>query len=220
MLSERLTWAIERKQRRDGQKITKAAIARVVGRSPAAVSYWFDDANGIDAENARKVGEFLDVDPVWLETGEGNPERRRQASNVRPGPEILGMIPLISWVRAGEFCDSPDNFAPGDADRWLPCPVPHGPRTFALEVVGQSMDGDDGYREGEYIFVDPDQSEPRPNKDFIFKHTDGTSTFKRLKQELDGWYLLALNPNWDPKFMKMPDGTHICGRVIYSARDR
>ena len=47
--------------------------------------------------------------------------------------------PLISWVQAGSFHDVADPFQPGDADEWLPCPVAHGPQTYAVRVRGESM---------------------------------------------------------------------------------
>lgn len=206
------------KRRREELGLDQIELARRAGISQPTL------ANLERGKNERtkflsEIARELETTTEWLNSGKGESSLSRDV-NIAAGPEIRGLVPLISWVRAGEFCESPDNFHPGDAERWLPCPVPHGPKTYALQVVGRSMDGEDGYREGELIFVDPDQSDPKPNKDFIFRHPDGSSTFKRLKQELDGWYLLALNPEWSPRYIKMPEGSHICGRVIFSARDR
>lgn len=85
LLSQRLNWAIEKKKQRDGvKKIANAAIAKAAGISPTSVGYWFNDLNGMDAENARKVGEFLDVDPVWLETGDGEPDAANAVNEPHP----------------------------------------------------------------------------------------------------------------------------------------
>lgn len=77
MLSERLEWAVSRRIAMDvgGPRITKRRIAEEAGVSPPAVNYWFADTNGIQAEAARNLAKFLLVDPVWLEKGEGSPER-------------------------------------------------------------------------------------------------------------------------------------------------
>lgn len=135
-------------------------------------------------------------------------------TNVAPGPDIRGKVPLISWVRAGELCESPDLFQPGDADEWLYCPVPHSPSTFCLRVLGDSQDDGtpDGYRDGEIIFVDPDVT-PIPGHDVVVRTPDAKMTFKRLKQDTDGLYLLGLNGK---KIVRVPEGTVFCGVVIFS----
>lgn len=150
------------------------------------------------------------------------PEERRMAAggttNILPGPEVRGKVPLISWVRAGDLCESPDTFQPGEADTWLDCPVPHGPRTFCLELSGDSMDDGsaDAYRDGEIIFVDPDASAD-PGRDVVVRTPDNKTTFKRLKQDMEGKYLLGLNGK---KIVRVPEGTEFCGVVIFSGRRR
>ena len=52
-------------------------------------------------------------------------------------------------------------------------------QTFALTVVGDSMDAPSGYREGEIVYIDPD-IEPTPGKDVLAK-ADGKMTLKRYK---------------------------------------
>lgn len=71
LLSDRLAFAISHKKEADlnAGKVNQATIAKAAGVSPATVSYWFNDTNGISGELARKVGAYLLVDPVWLETG-------------------------------------------------------------------------------------------------------------------------------------------------------
>ena len=34
-------------------------------------------------------------------------------ANVDPGPDLTGMVPLISWVQAGSWAEAIDQFAPG-----------------------------------------------------------------------------------------------------------
>lgn len=139
-------------------------------------------------------------------------------SNVKAGPPMKGKVPLISWVKAGDLSESHDNFQPGDAEAWLDCPVPHGPRTYCLQLSGDSMDDGsaDAYRDGEIIFVDPDASID-PGRDVVVRTPENTTTFKRLKQDQDGPYLLGLNGK---KIIRVPDGTVYCGVVIFSGRRR
>lgn len=132
---------------------------------------------------------------------------------------LAGRIPLISWVQAGDFCEAIDNFQVGDAEDWLPAPRKMGNRAFALRVKGQSMDGPGGYADGEIIFVDPDR-QAVPNCDVVVRTPDGAVTFKRLKEDVEGMYLAALNPNWPNQIIKVPEGTVFCGVVSASLRDR
>lgn len=202
-----------------GAKLSLEPGAPTRGFTRANISHW---ETGKHSPNLQQLIAIAKI------TGKGLPSTivsamqsgKDEQSNVEAGPDIRGQVPLISWVAAGAFCESPDNFAPGDAEKWLSCPVPHGKYTYCLRVVGKSMDnGDDGYRDGEIIFVDPD-AEAMPGKDAIVRTPNGESTFKRLKQDIDGLYLQALNPRWEPNYFKLPEGSHICGIVIFAGRER
>lgn len=139
-------------------------------------------------------------------------------SNVTQGPGIAGRLPLISWVKAGELCESHDIYQPGDASEWLECPVKHGPRSYCLQLDGDSMDdgSSDAYRDGEIIFVDPD-ARAEPGRDVVIRTPENKTTFKRLKQDSEGMYLLGLNGK---KIIRVPEGTVFCGVVIFSGKRR
>lgn len=70
----------EEAKRRDGKPIKKAQLARAAQVSSTSVGLWLTDANGIAAPKARLLGDYLHVDPYWLETGEGDPEPSGQAA--------------------------------------------------------------------------------------------------------------------------------------------
>lgn len=207
-----------------------AELATFCGVSEGLVSQWFSGTTKLGPKPLRAFAR-TNINLDWLTDGRPPKYRIKDIfpvphhglfsieSNVASGPNMRGKVPLISWVQAGAFCESPDNFERGDAEKWIACPVAHGPHTYCLKVVGRSMDCEDGYREGEILFVDPD-AEALPGCDVIVRSQEGTTTFKRLKQDIDGLYLLALNPNWHEKYIKLPDGAHICGVVIFSGRVR
>lgn len=73
LLSERLKWAMSEKSKRDGEDVIPADIARATKSSATSVNYWLNDANGIGAVNARRLGDYLGVNAFWLETGSGDP---------------------------------------------------------------------------------------------------------------------------------------------------
>jgi len=92
LLSERLRWAMAQESNRIGREVRPADLMRAAKSSSASVNFWLNDVNGIGAAKARLLGEFLHVDPVWLETGRGEPGgesptpagERRQAERIAP----------------------------------------------------------------------------------------------------------------------------------------
>jgi len=130
-------------------------------------------------------------------------------------------IPIISWVKAGQFCESPDMFEPGDADGWVPVSAKGaGPNTYALKVVGDSMTSSnpDGatYPEGFIIIIDPDQ-EVLPGMRGIFKIPEtNEATFKELMHDAGKLYLKPLNTRHP--LIPVNDEMVVCGKVIGSYR--
>lgn len=74
LLSERLHLAIDAEEKRRGKPIKNAELARAAKTSSTSVGFWLDGVNGISAAKARLLGEFLHVDPLWLEAGVGRPD--------------------------------------------------------------------------------------------------------------------------------------------------
>lgn len=139
------------------------------------------------------------------------------STNVSPGPEGITLVPLISSVQAGEWCEIIDNFQPGDAEDWLPCPERHGPHTFCLKVDGQSMSNPGSkpsYDEGDVIFVDPDKAAQSGDRVVVRLEGQKKATFKQYLEE-DGRKLLkALNPDWKPRYIDINGEATVCGVVI------
>ncbi len=196
---------------------TIEAVANAAGTAPQYLSQIRNKVpsasgtpRGIGDALARKLEQGCGKPAGWMDTVEPEIE------NVIQGPELRGKLPLISWVRAGDLCESPDVFHTGDADEWIDCPVPHSPRSYCLRVSGDSMDGEGGYRDGEIIFVDPEVA-ATPGRDVVVRTPDGTMTFKRLKEDTEGLYLFGINGK---KIIRIPPNTHICGVVIFSGFKR
>ena len=85
LLSERLLWAMQEEQkRRNGKRVTKAELARVAGVSDTAAGNWLKGDHGIDAPRARALAAYLQVDPLWLEIGQGDPRPRKVEQPAAP----------------------------------------------------------------------------------------------------------------------------------------
>jgi SOS-response transcriptional repressor LexA len=216
----------------EARNATRKDLAAALGVSVQAVGDVLrGKSSAFTAENNAKAAQFLRVDPNWLATGEGGIDAATLfLSESNQPPALTGRagtainliedvcpvefsIPLLSWVRAGAFCEAPGSFTREDAQELLPRPLFRtGPNTFALTVVGDSMDVPDGYREGEIVYIDPD-IEPTPGKDVLAK-ADGKMTLKRYKVDDEGPYLLQLNGN---RIIR-PTDWGVCGVVVYAGR--
>lgn len=205
------------------RKITVTELADGIGLSYQAVKKVFDGkSNAFTAENNARAAKHLGIYSDWLATGLGP----MQISNTEPGPELRGMVPLISWVQAGAWCEvlevcdvhrvcepAPPDYH--DSTTYLPCPAPHSRSTFALRVKGDSMTATHGrsYPDGCIIYVDPEQRSPK-NGDRIVACLEGSGdsevTFKIYKNEDGRQWLLPLNTQHPPLFERFT----VIGTVI------
>ena len=164
--------------------------------------------------NYRGVGPLLRKKltarfPDWLAAHE--------PPNVLAVDHPLGRVPLISWVAAGDWCNVENPYEVGDAEDWLICPIKHGPRTYALRVVGLSMfdpAGEKSFKDGDYIFVDPDRDYMHRSLVIARLDDESKATFKRLLIEGDQKMLEALNPAWPNRIMQINGRASMCGVVI------
>jgi len=125
-----------------------------------------------------------------------------------------GVVPVLSW---GQLLPTD---SPGDCGQgaWLACPVEHSDETFALPVLGEAMNANDGYREGEILFVDP-RVPAAHGKDVVVLNGEA-ALFRRLVLTPEGRFLKTLNPNWPTPIMRLPDDAVVRGTVVFSGRLR
>lgn len=163
---------------------------------------WFDEPPRIDASRVK------------FSLGSG----ASASSDANTVPLIIHVgVPLISWVQAGTWSDLADPYAVGDAEDWLPCPVPHGPRAYCLRVRGDSMNNPTGkpsYADGDIIFVDPDKEAKHSDRVIVRLDDQQEGTFKQLMVEDGRKMLKALNPEWKPRYVEINGNATITGVVI------
>ena len=154
-----------------------------------------------------KLASCLGVDPDWLSHGD-----EYFIEGVKPAPPVHRMVPLISWVQAGDWNEASDPYSVGDAEEWLPCHIKCGKNTFAVRVSGVSMEPE--FKDGEVIIVDP-SAEPRHNS-FVVVRIDheNAATFKQLVVEGDTKYLRPLNRDFPTQFIEIDGNARISGVVV------
>lgn len=194
--------------------LTQAQLAERAGVSQVTI-HLLVTGKSSTTKKASDLAKALNVDVGWLLTGV---KSKSQHNNIEAGPEVLGFIPLVSWVAAGKWGEVVDLYAVGDAERWVPCPVPHGERTFVLKVRGESMEPE--YRNGDWIFVDPSRQPENGSHVVVRMEDDQEATFKKLVIEGDRRYLVALNPAWPERVIEIDKTATIVGTVIFSGTPR
>lgn len=135
--------------------------------------------------------------------------------NTEPGPDIVGRVPLISWVQAGSWAEVIDNYLPGQAEEWRLTTAKCSKNAFALRVKGDSMtnpNGSPSIPEGYIIIVDPQRQ--ANNGDLIVARLDDSmeATFKKLVIDGGLRYLKPLNPAYP--VIQINGNCTIIGKVI------
>ena len=230
------------RDRRNELELAQEDLAKAAGISQSTIAQ-IENGRNKGTKHILALARALEVRPEWLEeeSGEmlltkhksvaadasvighktglfdgrsGNSDTKIRANDTKPGPAILGKVPLISWDQARTWDPLMHSFAEKDAERWLDCPALHSAGTFCLRNDTETMDDgtSDGYREGEVLFIDP-AVEVIPGKDIIVILPDGKLLFRRIKRDSEGPYLLALNGK---KIERWQEGTIVQGVVIFS----
>lgn len=164
-----------------------------------------------DLAKAFKLNPAEILDPAMIERISGN------STNISGTSGHTGPIPLISWVTAGMMCEVTESIANNAAEEWLESPFHHSSSTFCLRIRGESMWPE--YKDGEIIQIDPEVP-AQHNDDVVVRTPDGKATFKRLQENEDGRYLLAINPDFPNRIIRVPENSVICGVCTGSWTDR
>lgn len=118
------------------------------------------------------------------------------SKDVTQAPERKGVVPLISWVQAGDWSEATDLMQPGVAEDWIETGVKVLAHTFALRVRGDSMEPE--FVDGTILVVEP-ELEANPGDYVIAKNGDGEATFKQLIRDGGDFYLKPLNDRYPIK---------------------
>lgn len=213
----------------EGKKITQAQIAKIAGVSPTAAGYWFADTNGINAEQARPVAEYLGVDPLWLETGDGQALTTDAVLESIPGSkrviaieddsDDLYRIPVVKLkLRAGMtgFQTEPemtDGGTMGLSKHWVDRRGYTPSQLISMQVKGESMEPT--FYEGDTVVINLADKKPVDNAVFAVNY-DGEAVVKRMSRDAGQWWLMSDNLDQRRFYRRQCRGTEciIIGRVV------
>lgn len=222
--------------------LTQEKVADELGMNQGSFGHYLNGRNALNLEFASKISRILQVpvsefsprlaDEMLLMANlaypasnviEGDFSRIREHSNVAPtqAPYKPGKAyPLISWVAAGGWMESCDNFEPGDAEEWISSEENAGQHGYWLEVKGRSMFDPSGqapvsFPPGHRILVQPEGFDVISGKFYIARLRDRSgqweTTFKQYIRDAGVEYLQPINPSFET--LKIDENVEIIGRI-------
>ena len=205
-------WNVLVKSRMGQLKITQEQMAERMGVTQGAIGHWLGGKRepGLSVINAL----LAEVGMPPLST-QGAGEHANVAETRQPYRSAKE-YPLISWVAAGAWAESCDNFHPGEAEEWLESNAGAGSHGYWLEVRGLSMVAPNeavSFPPKMRILVNPDGFDLTSGKYYIAKLMDtGETTFKQYIRDAGIEYLQPLNPSF--KTIEITSNVRIIGRVV------
>lgn len=200
---------------RESKGLNQSELARLLGITPQAVQKWEQGKSIPKGKRLEALAAALGVPVTELfkmkitplseeELARQQEKRNRESPRFKQTMNIAlhaGQVPLISWVKAGDFEETVDIFHPGYADEWIPIyDKKVGTKTFALRVVGDSMTSGanthPSFQPGDIIICDPEAGANAG--DFVIAKDQLTqeATFKKLTCDAGRWFLTPINEKY------------------------
>lgn len=123
------------------------------------------------------------------------------------------MLPVIGQASAGQMME---NFEETQVEEWVYAPGPCTDQAFVLRIEGISMEPK--FLSGDRVVIDPGVEWKSGDYVFARRDSDNTGTFKQLRCEDAEYYLCAVNPEWQPKYMAMDGYWKIVGKALYQVK--
>lgn len=165
----------------------------------------------------RAVQAYQVVPPDQTKQSGNETSVFEKESNIAPiDPKIVGAsVPIITFEQAATWDDVSAPYEPSTSTRWLPCPIPHGPRAYGVDVEGENMSNPGNkpsYEPGETLFVDPDRQPVSGSRVVALISGQKRAVFRQYIEEGDQRYLKSLNPEIKPRYTN--EDFKVCGVVI------
>jgi SOS-response transcriptional repressor LexA len=198
--------------RRKEVGVSVSQIAAACDISVQAVYAWErGDTGSLQGKNLVAVSDLLRVTEKWLLSGRTPKEKKGSAVlNTEPGPLLRAKVPVISWTTAGTWADIQDPFPPGGAEEWVWTTKTVGPSTFALRVIGDSMEPK--IPEGAIVIIDPGAPYKHGTIVLAKRTQDQTATLKQLWYDGEEPKLKPINTRY--QILDMPADTRIIGVAV------
>lgn len=234
-LAERLIWARSQKSLRDGNDFTQVDLAKRAGVSQGAIGH-LESGRTSTSRSITSIAKALEVDPVWLAEGKGEPfpvtwgavpENVEKIGVVvaEEGDPDFYQIPKVQLqLSAGitGFQTVPeihDGSKVSVAKNWVDRNKYRPSALIALTVKGESMEPN--LYPGDLVIVNTAQVEMVDGMVYAVNY-EGEAVIKRLSRDMGQWWLSSDNPDQRKYHRKSCRGGEciMIGRVVRRETDR
>lgn len=198
------------------KRIRPSELARMSGVGQQTVSYLIN-SNAKGSAYAIRIATALGVNPAWLQDGVGTPH---DPTAMVSGGEGVSVV-KARWVpRIKMFKELQDYLAGGTPEtEFVVTRALVGPKAFALEVVGRSMEGE--FKDGDEVVCDPN-IKPEPGE-IAVANIEGALWLRKYRELPPGdggeprFELIALNPDF-PAITSDRGKVNVIGAVVEHRR--
>jgi SOS-response transcriptional repressor LexA len=173
---------------REAQSLSQDDLAKRAGTTRQQIFRLEKNQRRLSDVWIERLARALDCDPTEL----------IGAAMAQRVPAVPA-LPVIDSVQAGDWTPPADPYAKGQGMALVYPATPVGPRAFALEIRGDSMEPE--FHAGDRVIVDPDVT-PLPGDYVVAKLEDEQeTTFKKFRPKGGKGKsaiveLVPLNPDW------------------------
>ncbi|EGT5704853.1 helix-turn-helix domain-containing protein [Cronobacter sakazakii] len=175
------------RKRRKELRLTQVSLGSKVGVKGGAISQWEDDKTNPKGDNLISLARALQCAPEYILYGEDS------ASNVVPAAPDTRLLPILSYVQAGEWtAESTIRDLEGNIE-YLQTNLELSDAAFTLIIKGSSMEPD--FNEGDAVVIDPNVY-PLPGDFVVAKNGEEEALFKKYRPRgiIDGQEVFELVP--------------------------
>lgn len=194
--------------------ISQAELARQVGTKQQTISYIVrGDGPAQTSRYAAKIAAVLNVNPLWLQTGEG-----RQTDPIVPTAHSASsslaeaaLVAIFPSSEIGKYLLGGDVQPSGG----LMSEVKSPQEAFAFEITDNSMYP--MFKTGDVVVIE--RGLPPEPSDYVIATTEsGDAVFRRYRSKRGGFELVPENTDWDA--LSSDEGVTIHGVMIEHRRYR
>jgi SOS-response transcriptional repressor LexA len=171
---------------------TQESFSKRVGKSQAQVSHWMTGFKNIGSGVARDIEIALELPQGWLDQVDDP-----KSNEVREPEAIYSakrLLPVVSWVKAGNWGETIDLHEPGVSDRYETPRFPCTKSAFWLEVTSDSMTPN--FPSGTLILCEP-ELEPNFGDFCVVRDSHkNTAVFKKYSGDAFNPLLASLNEKY------------------------
>lgn len=200
------------RQARRAKKLSLEQLANEIGSDTGNLSRLERGRQSTTPAKLRHILAFLEIKLTDVQLSSSTDTGKANVVMALQPARPPRSYPLISWVQAGDACESPERI--GDTHRMIESTESAGPDAYWLTVTGHSMTctGNPSFPEGSLILVRPD-AEIINGKYYVVEMLDsGDKTFKQYVEDAGYSYLRPLNEKY--RTIEIDGNCKFLGRVV------